>query len=216
MKRFIFIGICIVLFSGIVWAETMYISDTIKVTLRTGHGIDHKIIEIIKSGEKVEVIEQGKEWTKVRLPSQKEGWILNRFLMSRQPSRLLLKRLKKNHKVLSLQSVSMLQESTKLKKENKRLGLKLAENEETLAKVSKSYEILKTESAEFLELKSNHEKTALQLVRQAEKLKKTEKELTTLLLHQNIKWFLSGAGVLIVGFILGLSAKRKRRKSSLL
>lgn len=220
MKRFIFIGICIVLlfvlFSGVVWAETMYVSDTIKIMLRTGPGVDHKIIAMIRSGEEVEVIEPDEKWTRVRLPSGKEGWILSRFLTSKQPSRILLERLKENHKALSLQVASLLEENTKLKKENRRFGLKLAENEEVLAMVSKSYETLKTESAEFLELKSNYEKTASQLANQTEKLKKTEKELTKLLLHQNIKWFLSGAGVLVAGFILGFSAKRQRRKSSLL
>ncbi len=220
MKRFIFIGICIVLlfvlFSGVVWAETMYVSDTIKIMLRTGPGVDHKIIAMIRSGEEVEVIEPDEKWTRVRLPSGKEGWILSRFLTSKQPSRILLERLKENHKALSLQVASLLEENTKLKKENRRFGLKLAENEEILARVSKSYETLKTESAEFLELKSNYEKTASQLANQTEKLKKTEEELTKLLLHQNIKWFLSGAGVLVAGFILGFSAKRQRRKSSLL
>lgn len=220
MKRFIFIGICIVLlfvlFSGVVWAETMYVSDTIKIMLRTGPGVDHKIIAMIRSGEEVEVIEPDEKWTRVRLPSGKEGWILSRFLTSKQPSRILLERLKENHKALSLQVASLLEENTKLKKENRRFGLKLAENEEILARVSKSYETLKTESAEFLELKSNYERTASQLANQTEKLKKTEEELTKLLLHQNIKWFLSGAGVLVAGFILGFSAKRQRRKSSLL
>ena len=220
MKRFIFIGICIVLlfvlFSGVVWAETMYVSDAIKIMLRTGPGVDHKIIAMIRSGEEVEVIEPDEKWTRVRLPSGKEGWILSRFLTSKQPSRILLERLKENHKALSLQAASLLEENTKLKKENKKFGLKLAENEETLAKISKSYETLKTESAEFLELKSNYEKTASQHANQTEKLKKTEEELTKLLLYQNIKWFLSGAGVLIAGFILGFSAKRQRRKSSLL
>ena len=214
-----FIVFFIVLFSTAVYAETMYIADTIKITFRTGPGIDRKIVAMIKSGERVEVLkleEPVEEWSFVRLANGKEGWILSRFLTPKEPDGLALIKLKKKHDVLKNQAISLIEENKIYKKENKELNSELEKNKEILNKTKSSYEILKKESAEFLALKSDHKKTSSKLAKLTEKAGKLEEELTQLLLHQNIKWFLSGAGVLLFGFIIGFSAKRQRRRSSLL
>jgi len=114
------------------------------------------------------------------------------------------------------QAVSLIEENKVYKKENNKLNSELKTNKEISYKIKSSYETLKKESAEFLELKSNYEKTSSKLTEQTKKAEKLEEELTKLLLHQNIKWFLSGAGVLLLGFVIGFSTKRHRKRSSLL
>lgn len=217
MKSFIIFFI--VLFSTAVYAETMYIADTIKITFRTGPGIDRKIVAMIRSGERVEVLnteEPVEEWSLVRLTNGKEGWVLSRFLTSKEPDELALIKLKKKHNVLKNQAISLIEENKVYKKENKEMNSELKKNKEISNKIKSSYETLKKESAEFLELKSNYKKTSSKLAELTKKAGSLEEELTKLLLHQNIKWFLSGAGVLLFGFIIGFSAKRQRRRSSLL
>ncbi len=214
-----FIVFFIVLFSTVVQAEAMYVDDIIKITVRTGPGIDHKIVAMIKSGEKVEVLkseEPEKDWSLVRITNGKEGWVLSRFLTSKEPDGLVLDKLKKKHNVLKNQAVSLIEENNVYKKENKKLNSELKTNKEISNKTKSSYETLKKESAKFLELKSNYEKTSSKLIEQTKKAEKLEEELTNLLLHQNIKWFLSGAGVLLLGFVIGFSTKRQRRQSFLL
>lgn len=211
-----FIVFFIVLFSTVVQAETMYVGDNIKITVRTGSGINHKIVAMIRSGESVEMLKPEEEWSLVRTTNGKEGWVLSRFLTSKEPDGLILERLKKKHKVLTIQAVSLIEESKAYKKENNKLNSELKTNEEMLNEIRLSYETLKKESAGFLELKSNYEKISSKLSEQTKKAEKLEGELTKLLLHQNIKWFLSGAGVLLLGFLIGFSAKRQRRRPSLL
>jgi SH3 domain protein len=214
-----FIVFFIVLFSTVVQAETMYVDDIVKITVRTGPGIAHKIVAMIKSNERVEVLkpkEPEKDWSLVRIANGKEGWVLSRFLKSKEPDGLVLERLKKKHNVLKNQAVSTIEENKVYKKENKKLNSELKTNKEISKKIKSSYEALKKESAEFLELKSNYAKTSSNLIEQTKKAEKLEEELTSLLLHQNIKWFLSGAGVLLLGFVIGFSTKRQRRRSSLL
>ena len=214
-----FIVFFIVLFSTVVQAETMYVDDIIKITVRTGPGIDHKIVAMIKSGERVEVLkpdEPGKDWAFVRITNGKEGWVLSRFLTTKESDGLVLDRLKKKHNALKNQVASMIEENKVYKKENKKLNSELKTNKEISKKIKSSYETLKRESAEFLELKSNYGKTSSKLIEQTKKAEKLEEELTSILLHQNIKWFLSGAGVLLLGFVIGFSTKRQRRRSSLL
>ncbi len=184
--------------------------------MRTGPGIDHKIIEMIKSGQTVTVLEQGPEWTKIQLPTGKEGWVLNRFLTPKPPSGLLLKKLEEKHAELSLQVTTLIDENERLRNENQKLDAELKTSSSNLKKVTDSYQTLKSESAKYLDLKSIYEKMAMQLDQQKKRAQNVEKELERIQFHKNIRWFLSGASVLIIGFLIGFSSRRQRRRPSLL
>ncbi len=217
MKKFILIVICLFLSVSIAEAGTMYVSDKMKITVRSGPGVNRKIVAMIESDDLVEILESDtdKGWTQVRIPNGKEGWVISRFLTSKQPSRILLERLEKKYEELTIRSSALLKENESLKAEKNRLDTELANNEKTLNELSKSYETLKTDSADFIKLKSSYLKSTSQLAEQTKKAEKLEDELTKLQWNQNIRWFLSGAGVLLLGFIIGLSIKRQRRRSAL-
>jgi SH3 domain protein len=216
MKNLCIIGMCLVLFSTPVLAKNKYVSDSVKVTMRTGPGNDRKIISLLSIGTKVEVVQPGDEWTLVRLANEKEGWVINRFLTDKIPSDIELKILKSKYQALKDSASQMQEKNSLLKAENEKLTTEFAVSRKELQKTSKDYEALKTESKEFLKLQSKFKAASSKLAEQTKKAEKFEDELTKLLWNQNIKWFLSGAGVLILGFIIGFSAKRQRRRSSLL
>ncbi|MDP7353999.1 MAG: hypothetical protein QGE94_02815, partial [Desulfobacterales bacterium] len=75
---------------------------------------------------------------------------------------------------------------------------------------------LKSGSAEYLDVKSRYEMMVVQLDQQKKRAQDIEKELESIRFHKNIRWFLSGAVVLIIGFLIGFSAIHQRRRSSLL
>ena len=210
------IGMCLVLFSTAVLAETRYISDSMKITMRTEPGNDRKIISLLRIGQKVELLKPGDEWSLVRLGNGKEGWVISRFLTDKTPSDIALERLKSKHNALTTRSASLQEEDNLLKEENKRYSTELAATQKQLQDLSRAHETLKTEASEFLELKSKYKKSVLELAEQTKKAEQFEEELNKLFWSQNIKWFLSGAGVLIFGFLIGFSTKRQRRRSSLL
>ena len=216
MKHLVFIGVLLILFSTVVQAETMYVSDLAEITLRTGQGIDHKIIAMIKSGQKVEVLEPADRWTRIRLPSGKEGWVVSRFLTSKLPSRIELEKLKEKHETLLALADSPYTEISKLKDENQKLKAELAVNEKTLNALKASCETLKSESASLLKLQAGSKKSVVRLSEQQKEVERLEEELSKLERRQYIHWFLSGAAVLFVGFLMGYSAKRQRRRSSFL
>ena len=216
MKGLCIIGMCLVLFATPVLAENKYVNDTMKITMRTGPANDKKIIGLLGIGQKVEVLKPGDGWTLVRLTNGKEGWVISRFLTNKIPSDIELKVLKSKHKVLMVKVVKMQEENSSLKAENKELSAGLASGIKKLQKTSNDYEALKRESKKFLELQSKFKASSSNLAKQTKKADKLEDELTKVLWNQNIKWFLSGAGVLIFGFIIGFSTRRQRRRSSLL
>jgi len=216
MKGLCIIGMCLILFSTPVLAENKYVNDTMKITMRTGPANDKKIIALLGVGQKVEVLKPGDGWTLVRLTNGKEGWVVSRFLTDKIPSDIELKVLKSKHKALMVKAVKMQEENSSLKAENKELSTGLASGRKKLQKTSNDYEALKRESKKFLELQSKFKASSSNLAKQTKKADKLEDELTKVLWNQNIKWFLSGAGVLIFGFIIGFSTRRQRRRSSLL
>jgi len=212
MKCTTLIGICLLLVCTPVQAETLYISDRKPITLRTGQGSERKIIAMMKPGQPVELLEAGEGWSKIRIANGKEGWSLSRFLTSKKPSDLILKDLEKKYKELMDLSASIKEENATLKTENQKLATELAGNKKMLDETTKAYKALKAASADFIQLKSNHQKTSVRLSEQTKKAEKLEKEL----LKKNIIWFLCGSAVLFVGFLMGIATKTKRKRSSLL
>ena len=203
------------LFSVSVYGETMYVSDALKLTLRTGPSIENKIIAVIESGQEMEVIKFGDEWSQVRLPNGKEGWVLSRYLTTDETNNIKLERLETMHNNLTIQAAELLEENNRLKTENTRLSTEFKAGQKELVKTKDDYEALKAESAEFLTLKANYNRAASQLAEQTARAKQLEEQLSSLEMNTYIKWFLAGSGVLIVGFLIGFSTKRQRRRPSL-
>lgn len=196
-------------------AETMYVSDMLKLTLRTGPSTENKILAVIESGQQMELLEPGEEWSRVQLPNGKEGWVLSRYLTPVETNNVKLERLQTQHKNLTAQAAELLEENKTLKAENEKLRAEFEANQKEMVKARTDYETLKAESAEFLALKSKHTTAVSQLTEQSNRAHKLEEQLTQLEMNTYIKWFLAGSGVLIVGFIIGFSTKRQRRRPKL-
>ena len=217
MRTLGIVGICLFFLSTAVLAETKYyINDSMKVTMRTGPATDRKIIALLSVGQEVEILKAEDEWTLIRLQNGKEGWVISRFITDQTPDSIQLEALKANHSILQNKVASLMEENTALKAENKKLSIDLNTSEKKEKDLSKDYETLKKESKQFLDLQAKYKESTSKLAAQTQKAEKYEDELTKLLWNKNIKWFLSGAGVLILGFIIGFSTKRQRRHSSLL
>jgi SH3 domain protein len=217
LKRFRLLGLVLLfcLFSASVYGETMYVSDVLKLTLRTGPSIENKIISVIDSGQMMELIKFGDEWSQVQLPNGKEGWVLSRYLTTNETHNIILERLEAKYNNLMIQAAELLEENNRLQTENTRLSTEFEAGQKERAKTQSDYEALKAEAAEFLTLKADYNRAASQLAEQTAKAKQLEKELSSLEMNTYIKWFLAGSGVLVVGFLIGFSTKRQRRRPAL-
>lgn len=198
------------------YAQTMYVSEECEVTVRTGASLDHRIVSMLKPGAVIEVLEAGDEWTQVRTSSGKEGWMLTRYLTSREPYAMTLERTEKKVTQLTAQQEEILEKNATLEADNQRLETTLSNTRTSLERVSKEHETLKKASAEFLQLKAQHEKMTRELTEVKSKAARFEEESQHLLRNQSIKWFMAGGGILTLGFLIGFISKRQRRRSSLL
>ena len=216
MKTFLIILVGLMLLASVSYADTMYVTEILTITMRTGPGTQNKIIAILNSGEKLEVIKQGDGWSQVRQADGKEGWVLTRYLTTQTPVQPLLESLKvKYEKLMEKSSVSE-EESTGVKTENDQLKSELKETNEKLEELTAQYENLKTESADFIAVKKELGQASTTLRDLRENEKQLEKMVVKLRNNQILKGIMLGAGILLLGILLGSISKRQKRRSSLL
>ncbi|MDY0220627.1 MAG: TIGR04211 family SH3 domain-containing protein [Desulfobacterium sp.] len=198
LNLIVFVLTVLILNPGSTFGETVYVKGVMKITMRTGPGVEHKIVAMVESGDTLEVVEFNRDWSRVRNSNGKEGWVLTRYVTTDVPVTLVAATLKRENTVLK-------EALDKVRVENADLaGVKA--KFETL---ENSYSLLKKEAAEFLSLKEKYREMTQTFEDQQVHIAALERRLG----KEEIKWFLSGAGVLVAGIILGISAKKKKRSS---
>ena len=214
--RLFIAGIAIVFFANMVHAETRYVTDQMQITFRTGPATDRKILSLLNSGQKVTLLQPEGEWAKVSREDGLEGWVLERYLTTEIPPRIVIREVNHTLDQLKTELGSVQKTNQALNADKTELIKKLTHSRQELAKTKQSFEKLKKAASGFLELKATHDKTVEHLSAQTQKATALDKDLSGLRKKQYIRWFMGGAGVLLVGFIMGFSAKQQKRHSSLL
>jgi len=197
-------------------AETVYVSEEFEITLRSGPAPDRRIISMVKSGTALEILEKGEEWSMVRIPNGKEGWVLNRYITTGQPSAMMLERVRKDYDVLAAKYRDLKERFDQLDAQKKTTDADLAQRRRNMDELSVAYETLKRESSDFLKLKQRYQEITTEL--EAEKTRSAKLDEENLQLNRNniIQWVLTGGGIMLVGFLIGLfSSSRRKPRSSL-
>jgi len=215
MNRYACVGMILILMYAEVRAETMYVREISKITSWTGPGIEYKVISEVRTGQPVEITQQGHLWTRIRLTDGRESFVLSRLLTKKKPNQLLLNELKEKYQTLKLKVKALREENKNQRDEKKRLIAELAGKKEILKKLNKSYETLMAESPGFLNFRENYRKKVSQLEDQTKKAEKYEEALSQFRRHQIFKWVLTGVGLLLMGFLIGMISNRQRRRSAL-
>ena len=178
------------------FAEDIYVTGITKITMRTGPGVEHKIVSMLKSGTRLEIVEYQKDWSQIKTGNGTTGWVLSRFLTQKVPDALRVEELEKNNQDLMARLKS-------LEEGNKVLAVKNA----ALVQIEEKYKDLKQKSADFLQLDAEYKKMTQQFEIQKNQIETLENSLN----NEEKLWFLSGAGVFIVGLFLGLSTRKKKK-----
>ncbi len=200
-------------------AESRYVTDQFKVTLRSGESSSHKIIRMLPSGYQLELISSNAEngYSKVKTRDGTTGYILTRQLMKIPSARdrlvaaeAKLAELQEAPELLSAK-LSKLQDAYKaLESEHKKLQREREALDDELQAIKRTAANAVRISNERNELR----KQVATLTREAEELKQTNRELGN---DSAQRWFLIGGGVVVGGIILGLilpSLRVRKRKSS--
>ena len=198
-------------------AETRYITDRLEVTMRSGESNQHKILRMLGSGTALELLQSNPDsgYSQVRMADGSQGWVITRYLEQQRSARERL--------------ASAEQQLARIKAENSALSDKLSqftkENSELKSTTNKLSTANEKQSKEFTRVK-NISSNALALDSENATLREQSRQLERS--HQALQlendslkdrsdrdWFIVGAGVILLGMILGLIIPKIRwRKKS--
>ncbi len=224
----VFILVCVMTVSGRVAVQaedtesnlsgkTVYVRPSSEIVIRRGKGTDYKIIALVKDGSPLELLEEDESYARVRLANGREGWVLSRFLSDEPPLDQLVVELREQNEQAAAREAA-----TQLKLEELQAVLGRTREELSMATAErdsavKDYENLREETADVIKIKTELKETSRQkeeLSQQLTSLQRANEDLTK---DRKLYWFLTGAGVLLLGMLLGrMPAPARRRKSSLL
>lgn len=212
-----------------VFADTRYVSDQLTVSVRDGQNPSDTVLGYIKTATPVDIIEEKGDFSKIKTEDGLEGWVQTKYIVSEKPKAMIIEDLKNEIQKLNDKFESSIDkqgvDSKTLMETKKRYEEKISEleqevniNQRFTAKAKRDLIQLNNKYKNLL----SHSKNTEELIREAEKLRKLNKQLDTeikSLKKQNksplkskgIQSFAAGAGVLLFGYLLGGSAKKKKR-----
>ena len=236
MKKSLFtLIVFIIIISGfplVSSARTGYVSDMLLLTFRQGPGNSYAVEKTLMSNTQVLILEEKNEFYKVELKSKEVGWVDKNFIIFTLPKTLMINKLEKenknlSNKIMELQSsteelqdkFSSIEQNDSPTKENLEISLKKALDEKNktinmLSDTQEKYDTLTRESKNIQEIVKENKILKEQTQTLSEELAIIKGGNKNLFKTGMIKWFLTGAGVLLLGWIIGQSVSSKKQQSS--
>jgi len=208
-------------------AETQYVSDLLIISVRDGQEPDAPVLGYLRSATPLEVLDETDELMNIRTEDGLQGWVRKKFIVAEKPKAAII--LDLNEKI------AMLEEELKLLNEvSDAEGLKkiIQGHQQEITHLTDALQNEKKATAQLKkELKqanlkiqqlSTQQKAAAQAGQELAALKEENNILQEKIASQpppaapgmlsgQMKWFLIGSGVLLLGFIIGRSVKKTRR-----
>jgi SH3 domain protein len=171
----------------------------------------------MQTGTRLEVLEEGDEYFFVRLGDGTEGYVLRQYLSADLPKTVVIARLNKEKDRLKslIEEVKAgaggwIKEKDELQRQLADVQQALQGEKSKLLDVTKKYESLQEGARNVTDLLSEKDRLLAENEQQAAELKKLRQENDKILRKALINWFLAGAGVLFVGWLIGQRSRKRR------
>ena len=196
-------------------AAKRYVGDYLVITLRSGPGTENRVIKALPSGTAMEILEEGENgYARARLEDGMEGWVRTQYLTDTpiakdQLASLQVKydKLKEDYTVVKTELDSLKSEHSKVAKGSDKLETQYKALQDRMARLNEVAAKPILLDQENRELKEQNVTLAneMNLIRQENQILKDRSDRD---------WFIAGAGVVLIGVILGLLLPkiRMRRK----
>ena len=192
-------------------AQGVYINDVVQVALRAEPGYDHGVVTLLRSGDRVERLDDSGDWSRVRSADGSEGWVLSRLLTDKTPNVLKLKRLEQELDAIRQRGGEAGGELAAALEEKLRLQNALAEVRFELEAAQQAYTELKKKSAGGGEANQALADARKQIDQQTRQLEDCRRQAAEMGQRETLYWFLAGAGVLMAGLLAGFRIGRRPR-----
>lgn len=191
---------------------TQYVSDMLEVPLRTGSSLGHRIVRMLPSGTAVEVIRTDKDtgYSLVKTPNGTQGWILTRYLMDEPSARERLAEAQQALEPLTTENADLKARIDTLTAEKTELESSYEQLSEENRRLSQELTQIRRTAANAVAIDEQNKTLQERVVALEQALQIAQQENQSLSDRSDKRWFLLGAGVLLLGIILGLIVPRLR------
>ncbi|WP_027715260.1 TIGR04211 family SH3 domain-containing protein [Desulfuromonas sp. TF] len=199
-------------------ADTRFVSDRLIITVRDGKGPGAAPLTTLPTDEPVEVLEEDAQFLKIRTKEGLVGFVQAQYITKETPKPIIIERLEKEvdrlkgrMEELKAAQSPQAQELESLRERAQSLEKTLAETQSELRSALEKYNTLAENSGRVVEVTAERDLLQEENQRLAAELATLEEDNTQLLRRGMIEWFLAGAGVFVVGWIIGKVSRKKRR-----
>jgi SH3 domain protein len=201
------------LFGAAATGQTLYVSDQLVITLRSGPSTQNSIITNLVSGDSVEVLEtdSGDGYTQVRAESGTEGWVLTRYLIERPVAQDRLVIAERDLAEAEVQIATLDSTLESMAAELEIATRRLGEAETANSTLTIDLADIREASENVLSVRDQNESLRRRLNERDEQVEMLSIENAQLRSRATRDWFIAGGGVLIAGIVVGLIVPRLRR-----
>lgn len=208
--------VTLLLFAAAAAAETLYVTDQFKITMRSGESSGHRIVRMLPTGTALTVLSSNQDtgYSRVRTQDGKTGYVLTHQLERQPVARDRLAAMEERVRELEAAPSELRRRLNTLLDEHQTLQQAHQELQEAKRSVDTELATLQRTSANAVRISNERNelrKRVAALTQEVEELKQQNRELQN---SSARRWFLIGGGVLAGGIVLGLILPnlRVRRK----
>ena len=198
-------------------AQTAYVSDQLKIPLRSGASNGHRIIKFLGSGTRLTVVDTDGDFTEVEASGGKSGWVLTKDIMDIASGRDRLAVANKKLSKVRDENKDLKKSIAELKSEIRSLKKEKGSLQSERTNLSNSLDDLKITAANPLSLSKKNKQLKKELDNAEDRAEMLDKDNQQLRSNVAQEWFMIGGSVSLGSLIVGLILTRinwRRKKDS--
>lgn len=220
MKNILLPFITLLLISITANANTIYVTDDAKYTLRRSESTNSKILKMLPSGAALTVLSEDPKtgYSRVRTSEGVEGFIVTRYTLSHPISKWYLDRARKKLDSMQQEKDLLNEELTQLKSSNNLTESSSQSLSQENDKLNKELIEIRKTAANAIQTRRQRDQLQERFISVERELQQIKRKNQTLEDSTNQDWFLYGGFLSLLGVVLGiilpkLSWQRKRSSS---
>ena len=212
LKTLIFFFVVPLLLLDPAFAETRFVTDQVRITLRSGESTAHKVMQMLPSGLPLEVLSSNEEtgYSYVRTEEGDTGYVLTRLLVEMPSARQRLAAAEQRLAELQQEPEKLASKLVALQTQHDELKANYEKAENGNRSLNTQLEEIRsvaTNAVNIADERNMLRKRVAALNGEVGELKLDNQDLRN---QSERKWFMMGAGAIIVGILIGLILPRLR------
>lgn len=191
--------------------EVRYVKENFKISVRANPSERAEAWGTLTAGDQVTVTKQSGGWSYVKSP-RIEGWVSTALLVDNQPAVAILDQVKAENETLKEENSRVLAELERLQNENHNLKQILDSSNDQAQACITLMQKTGNDLTSLVTIKEDYDKLQQDMNGKTKRLESLEKSASKDEIYTYLRWFFSGAAVLVIGFLIGVITKKSNNR----